>query len=63
MRSGKPERRHDAGKAVDSVTDEVFIENESLASCTIHLERQFKFPCLHSVAPFESWWGFAASVR
>lgn len=30
MRSGKPERRHDAGKAVDSVTEEVFIKNESL---------------------------------
>lgn len=42
MRSGKPERRHDAGNAFDLVTEEVFLDNESLASYTIYEERQFK---------------------
>ena len=50
MRSGRPERRYDAGKAFDSVTEKIFVEIESLVSYTIHLEHHFKFPRLR-VAP------------
>ena len=57
MRSGRPERRYDAGKAFDSVTEKIFVEIESLVSYIIHLEHHFKFPRLR-VSPFEYLRGF-----